>query len=58
MKAMLANIQNHPMIPVVVLLLFVTLFGSLLFMVFRKDSKKIYDEASQVPLNNGGTHNE
>lgn len=58
MKAMLANIQNHPMIPVVVLLLFVALFGSLLFMVFRKDSKKIYDEASMVPLNNEGAHNE
>tara|TARA_Y100000385_G_scaffold251492_1_gene274254 strand:- start:69 stop:245 length:177 start_codon:yes stop_codon:yes gene_type:complete len=58
MKAMLANIQNHPMIPIVVLLLFVALFASLLFMVFRKDSKKIYDEASMVPLNNEGAHNE
>lgn len=58
MKSMLANIQNHPMIPVVVLLLFVALFASLLFMVFRKDSKKIYDEASMVPLNNEGAHNE
>lgn len=58
MRQMLANIQDHPMIPVVVLLLFVALFGSLLFMVFRKDSKKIYDEASMIPLNNKGAHNE
>ena len=58
MKAMLANIQDHPMIPIVVLLLFVALFVSLLFMVFRKDSKKIYDEASMMPLNNKGAQNE
>ena len=55
---MLANIQDHPMIPIAVLVLFVALFGSLLFMVFRKDSKEIYDEASQIPLGNKGAHNE
>lgn len=58
MRQMLANIQDHPLIPIAVLLLFVLLFGSLLFMVFRKDSKQIYDEASQIPLNNKGAHNE
>ena len=58
MRQMLANIQDHPMIPIAVLVLFVALFGSLLFMVFRKDSKEIYDEASQIPLGNKGAHNE
>ena len=58
MKAMLANIQDHPIIPVVVLVLFVALFISLLFMVFRKNSKKMYEEASMMPLNDKGAHNE
>lgn len=58
MKAMLTNIQDYPMIPVVVLVLFVAVFMSLLFMVFRKNSKKIYEEASMMPLNNEGAHNE
>jgi cbb3-type cytochrome oxidase subunit 3 len=58
MKHMLANIQDHPIIPIFILLLFVSLFASLLFMVFRKDSKKMYDEASQMPLNNKGAQYE
>jgi cbb3-type cytochrome oxidase subunit 3 len=58
MRQMLANIQDHPMIPIVVLVLFVALFISLLFMVFRKDSKKLYEEASQMPLTDNGASNE
>lgn len=57
MRQMLANIQDHPMIPIVVLLLFVALFISLLSMVFRKNSSKMYEEASMMPLNEeGATH--
>lgn len=58
MKHMLANIQDHPLVPVFILLLFVALFVSLLFMVFRKDSKQMYEEASQMPLNNKGAQHE
>lgn len=58
MKHMLANIQNHPAIPVFVLLLFFALFISLLYMVFRKKSAGMYNEASIIPLTEKGAHNE
>jgi cbb3-type cytochrome oxidase subunit 3 len=55
---MLANIQDHPAIPIFVLLLFFALFISLLFMVFSKKTKGIYEEASTIPLNDTGDQNE
>lgn len=58
MKDMLANVQDHPMIPVAVLLLFIALFVSLIFMVYRKNTNKMYDEASQMPLNDKGAQDE
>lgn len=58
MKHMLANIQNYPIVPVFVLLLFFALFVSLLFMVFSKRSKSMYEEASIIPLSEKGDQNE
>lgn len=55
---MLANVQDHPFIPVAVLVLFIALFISLIFMIYRKDTNQMYDEASQMPLNDKGAQNE
>ena len=58
MKHMLANIQDHPAIPIFVLVLFFALFVSLLFMVFSKRTKGIYEAASKIPLNEKEDQNE
>ena len=58
MRQMLANIQDHPAIPIFVLMLFFALFISLLFMVFSKRSKSMYEAASTIPLNEKGAQDE
>lgn len=58
MKHMLANIQDHPFIPVAILILFLGLFISLVLMVYRKNSNQIYDEVSKMPLSDKGAHDE
>lgn len=55
MKAeVLANFQ-WMYLPVFALILFLALFIGVIFWILRRDSKQVYSEASQLPLNEGGT---
>lgn len=58
MKQMLATIQDHPLIPVVILIIFIALFLSLVLMIYRKHTTQIYDEVSKMPLSDEGANNE
>ncbi len=38
-------------LPVIGLMIFLTIFLGVCFWVFRKDSKKVYNEAANLPFN-------
>ena len=41
-------------LPVTALIIFLVVFFGVLLLIFRKDSKKIYNQAESLPLENDG----
>ena len=47
---------NQPWLPTMALLMFITFFVGYVFWVLKKSNKKIYDDSSTMPLNDGVKH--
>ena len=56
-STVLAN-WNMPLLSSFALLLFVSVFAGVLFLIFRKNSKDLYNNVSQMPLNEGSNKND
>ena len=56
MKQFILSRFDMPWISVLALLIFMFLFISVIFWLFRKDSNDIYSEAVKVPFNEGEFH--
>lgn len=56
-STVLAN-WNMPLLSSFALLLFVAVFAGVLFLIFRKNSKDLYNNVSQMPLNEGSNKND
>lgn len=58
MKSQVLANWNLPTLSTFALILFVSIFVVMLLMIYRKGSKSIYSEASQLPLTEGDVNNE
>ena len=50
LKSIVLSNFDHPWMPISVLLLFFGLFVGVIWWVMRKESKNLYDEVEQLPL--------
>lgn len=50
MRQMLMGIEQYPLVGMLVLLIFVSLFSSIVFIVFRDKNKQAFRQASRLPL--------
>ncbi len=58
MKSQVLANWDMPWLSTFALLIFVTIFITVLFLIFRKDSKKTYQEVGNIPLSEGRNENE
>lgn len=53
MKSQVLSAWNIPWLPSVALILFVTVFLGMIFIITRKESKENYKRISRIPLTEG-----
>ncbi len=58
MKSQVLSNWNIPWLPSLVLIMFVAIFIGMLFMIYRKGSKELYQTTGNLPLNEDGVTNE
>lgn len=58
MKSQVLSNWDIPWLPSLALLLFLAVFITMLFMIFRKDAKGHFNKISEIPLNEGRNQNE
>lgn len=58
MRKMLANIEQFPNIGIFVLVSFVLIFSVIIFKLFQKNNKEIFQNAASMPLDEGAPKGE
>lgn len=53
MKQAVLSHWDLPWLPITALMIFVICFAAYTYWTFKKDNKKVYDEASLIPLEDG-----
>ena len=56
MKSQVLSQFNIPMLPVIALILFTTLFAGVVWWVTKKSNRERYEQAAQIPLSEGEKH--
>lgn len=53
MKQAVLSHWDLPWLPITALMIFVICFAAYTYWTFKKENKKVYDEASMIPLEDG-----
>lgn len=56
MKNEILSRFDHPIFPIVALIIFLTCFVIYTYWTFKDENKKFYENSSLIPLNDGDKH--